>query len=445
MYSSLIRLTYSGVLAGSWLAVTACGDDESGADTATTSQATTSAGQSTGSETGPTNPPGTTGSGEGDSSTGGDSLQALQTDLEALRAESGVVGMSVGLVLGDEVAWTGGFGTLERGSDRAVRSDTPFQMGSVSKTFIATALVRAVELGLVDLDAPLDVPFTVDNPFADGETITLRQLSMHTSTIRDAEAYGCAYLLEAGDAYLDPEIDSACPTPPLRELGSYLEAYLDPGGALYSEAHYAADRASQPGAVHEYSNVASALAGYALGHATQSAEGIGFEAFCQREVFDPLGMTSTAWHRQDLAAPEAAARGHMVFDGEPIVVPRFVLSTYPDGGLWSSADDLSRYLAAIVAGGGEYDGVRILEESSVEAMLDFQAIGGPFDGQGVFWYDLDGFVGHTGGDPGVSTAIGYLPQQQWGIVLLFNDSSDAADDLQEAVFARVLDYVSTAP
>ena len=194
-------------------------------------------------ETTGTEPTETESSGGGESSTGEPDTPdyaALEAELETILEESGAPGMAVGLIQGDTVAWTGGFGTRNLDTGEPVTTDTAFRLGSISKTFVGVAMVRAQEMGVIDLDDAVDVPFTVDNPHIEGETITYRSLAHHTSGIVDTLWYECAYTSEDGTAYALPEEQAFCPEMPRPDLEDYLTAYLDPAGEMYTEDNYAA-------------------------------------------------------------------------------------------------------------------------------------------------------------------------------------------------------------
>ncbi len=364
----------------------------------------------------------------------GPGFEGLEGQLDALREEAGAPGMAVALVQGDEVVWTGGFGTRDMASGEPVTTDTPFRLGSISKTFVGVAMMRAQELGVVDLGDAIDVPFTVDNPHLDGESITYRDLAHHMSGIVDTLWYECAYTTEDGSAYAAPQDQAYCPEAPMPGLDEFLGAYLDPEGSMYTNANYASGADGEPGTTYEYSNVGAGLASAALSHATEDALGQDFIAFSNAEVFGPLGLEHTRWMRDELPEPDAAAVPHIYEDGF-VPVPRYNLSTFADGALYSSVDDLAHYLAAIVPGrGGD-----VLEPASADALIDFVDVddGDVVNGQGIFWERYLGLIGHTGADPGVATAIGYDPDAELGYVILLNSTGPGTDTLMLQVMGTL--------
>ena len=93
-----------------------------------------------------------------------------------------IPGLALGIVEGDRVAYTRGFGTADE-SGAAVTPQTPFIIGSVSKSVTALAVMQLVEAGKIELDAPVQryLPwFRVGNDEASAK-ITVRHLLNHTS------------------------------------------------------------------------------------------------------------------------------------------------------------------------------------------------------------------------------------------------------------------------
>src|SRR4051812_44014459 len=108
--------------------------------------------------------------------------QSLQSRLDELAAERGLVGASVAVLVGDDlVAAATGVANLRTGAP--VRPETIFQIGSITKTFTATLVLQLVDGGLVTLDEPVRT-YLPDLRLADPgalDRITIRHLLSHTS------------------------------------------------------------------------------------------------------------------------------------------------------------------------------------------------------------------------------------------------------------------------
>ena len=94
------------------------------------------------------------------------------------------------------------------------------------------------------------------------------------------------------------------------------------------------------------------------------------------------------------------------------MVPLYAFSSYPDGGLISSVEDLSRYLMEMMRG---YKGEsKLLRRESFQTMMSGTA------NYGIFWYLREDTIGHEGGDPGIRTSMFFNPSTDVGFVVFTN-------------------------
>ncbi len=187
--------------------------------------------------------------------------------------------------------------------------------------------------------------------------------------------------------------------------------------------------------MREYCNIGAALAGFIV----ERAVGESLPAYTRRHVFVPLGMTNTGWARAE-SAPGTHSTLFVAQDGDPIPIQPYEITTYPDGGVHTSVDDLSRFFLAMLSGGA-YEGARILDAPAVAEMTRFQFTDAnrpqnfpAEDGNsGLFWRTkFNGSrVGHGGNDPGLSTEMLADLTGDVGVVL-FLSTSLAGDDRRAA-------------
>ena len=321
-------------------------------------------------------------------------LADLDAQLTASLDAAWVPGAQAALVKDGAVVWAGDYGERDASTGESVTPDTSFALASVSKTVTAVALLQAYETGAFELDDPIApfLSFTVEHPRSD-TAITFRHLLTHTSGIRDDWS-----VLDEGYA----------PGDPVEPLADFLERVLDPEGADYSPSR--SFTTWGPGEGFTYSNVGAALAG----HMVEAVTGTDFAQWCDERIFEPLGMAHTSWK---LAGLDEAlvAHPHLCY-ATCRSLEHYGYPDYPDGLLRSSAVDMGRFMAAVTRG-GELDGVRLLEEATVEEILRVQAP----SGQGLIWYEqplgADIFIGHNGGDMGVSTEMFFRRDDGTGFVL----------------------------
>lgn len=259
-------------------------------------------------------------------------MDRLVSEIEAVLEREAIPGAAVVVISGGRAAMVRGFGTDGRG--RPVTTRTGFRLGSMSKAFTALAVMRLVDKGSLDLDAPVRrrLPeFRLADPTA-ADAITLRHLLTHTSGI-PARA-------------------------PRASAGASLAGHV---AALSSVRPVAA-----PGKQHVYASpnylVAARLA--------EAVAGRPFEEILAAEVFRPLGIG----HSRD-AQESRLARGHRYWGVWPVPSG---LATEPGrlatAGVIASAEDMAAFLL-FQLGDGRRAGQRLVSAASMELMHRGQARG----------------------------------------------------------------------
>lgn len=346
----------------------------------------------------------------------------LEQQLELARNELQIPGMSVAIVHDGEIVFEQGFGEAIIGSGVSVTEHTPFNIGSISKAVLGTAIAQKVEQNELNLDRPLstfNLPFSVGHPNAT-TPITLRHLVTHTSGIADTLAYNCNYYIHGTELSLYAAFGAEhCPQEAIVDPTLFYQAYFSEEGGINSELPYVA---TESGQFHSYSNVGAGLAAYAI----EQYLSIDFAEDMKSSIFQPLGMVNTSWKHTDLIETRPKATQYtLTQDNEAIEIPEYSYPTFYDGDLNSSVHDLARLMLALSAG-GVIDGNRILNSETVSAMFSNQTGLSDFrsEKQGLFWFLNGAFIGHTGGDPGTSATMQYNPTTKTGFVFMMNIEDD---------------------
>lgn len=177
---------------------------------------------------------------------------ALGPEIERVLAEARGPGMACGIVRPGQVRWSKGLGLADVEHQRPMLADTLINVGSVSKTVTATAVMQLWEqnrFGLQD-DVGKHLPFALRNPHFPEVPITFEQLLTHRSSIKDNwPIYDRTYV--CGDSPV--------------ALGDWLKGYFTPGGAYWDEDNW---HQWPPGTVNPpaeprcYSNVGFGVLGY---------------------------------------------------------------------------------------------------------------------------------------------------------------------------------------
>lgn len=353
----------------------------------------------------------------------------LDDFIEAERRSLRIPGLAACIVESGRVAWSKGYGWADIAGRVPMDPDHTVQnIGSISKTVVATAAMQLWETGAYQLDDDVNdrLPFAARNPSHQDTPITYRMLLTHRSGIADGPAYGSSYA--CGD-----------PAPPLED---WLRGYLEPGGGSYDEQ--ANFRPWRPGARSEYSNVGFGLLGYLV----ELISGQPLPNYTEEHIFGPLGMERTGWLLSDVevaahAVPYAPVedgvppgeeleayrkfgllaggtqRDPVVGDFQPLCLYSF--PNYPDGALRTSVNQLARFLLAY-ADEGIFGTARILAADTVRLMLTPQAATTPHLGLCWATEQRDGqrHWGHNGADPGIRTSMSFRPSDGVGTIVFVN-------------------------
>jgi CubicO group peptidase (beta-lactamase class C family) len=316
------------------------------------------------------------------SSTSSD-LAKIDSFIRAQLDESRMPGLALGIVQGDQIVHLQGFGKAD-GSGRAVTPQTPFLIGSNSKSFTALAVMQLVEAGSMRLDAPVHnyLPwFRVADPSASA-VITIRQLLNQTSGL--STYTGRSALVGSETETLEQAV---------RNLRT--EALVSPAGTSYN-----------------YSNANYMVLGLLLQTISQEPYG----DYIEQHIFRPLEM-SHSFTSQDQARRADLATGYRYWFGWPVAFDAPDLAAaLPAGGLISTAEDMTHYLAMYL-GGGMYNGRTLLSAAGIAQMER-----PPAQTAGTY-YGMGWATGTVGGVNVIWHSGVLVPHGGWGIIVLENVNS----------------------
>lgn len=354
----------------------------------------------------------------------------LERFIESVMIEHRAPGLSAALVKEDQLIWSKGFGIADRAQGIAMTADKIQNIGSISKTVTATAVMQLWEQDAFQLDDDVNayLSYAVRNPLFPDEPITFRQLLAHRSSITDGSAYGASY---------------ACGDPAV-SLADWIEGYFSPDGAYYNADEnfltWKPGTIDPPTPPRAYSNVAYGL----LGVLVERIAEVPFKEYCRDHIFNPLGMHNTGWHLAEVNTENHAVPYSYLSDDferdpdeslasmlpgkdvtEDMLVPGNYLPhclysfyNYPDGLVRTSVNDFSRYLRTYM-NGGTFEGYQLLKAETIDLMLSKTH----FE-RGLCWgtyrFGEDEFWGHSGGDPGVATLMAFQKTEKIGLILFFN-------------------------
>lgn len=299
--------------------------------------------------------------------------QDIYKYIENQMEQYNIPSLSLGIVKNGTTVFLKGFGNANSSVQR-VTPQTPFIIGSVSKSFTALAVMQLAELGRINLDDGVDkyLPWFVAEYQGKSQVITVRQLLHHTSGIKP---------------FYDGMVDSNVTIEQLVR------------GELNST-----ELNTVPGTCSDYSNANYII----LGEIIQRVSGQSYEDYITEKIFKPLEMKHSYLSKTS-AVKDGLATGHQKWFGFPVEsdVPYFKYSL-PEGQIISCAEDMLHYISALL-NKGVYNNIRILSEEGVKELFNTEVqeeyvpsgIKGTASYYGFGWriiYDNDkiSMIQHTG-------------------------------------------------
>ncbi len=320
-------------------------------------------------------------------------LTALITHIDQLRERKRIAGAGLLLVEGGKTTFIDGLGTLAHGSRQAVTPETLLRIGSITKSFTALGLLKLTEEKTISLDAPLRqwIPSELfHNPWADSNPVTLAQLLEHSAGFSDISK-----------AEFDDNDGER-----VRLLANL---------SRYKEQHRVQWR---PGYYHSYSNLGAALAGLAIENISRQS----YEAFMEKNIFEPLGMRNAGF----FLSPEDRTELATGYDSDGVTpIPYWHMVYRPFGGINLTLRDMQPFLLMLL-NRGVHNGEQWMSPALIERMETPQTTMAARSGLG-YGYGAGSyqwlrrgvvFHGHGGDADGYLSRYAYTRQNDSGYFLV---------------------------
>jgi CubicO group peptidase (beta-lactamase class C family) len=343
-------------------------------------------------------------------------LEELQRAIKTELDKNHLPGAGVALVARGDLLWCGGFGQADIASKKPITCDTEFRVGSISKTFVALALLKLQEEGKINLEARVrdvapEVP--VQNPWESTHPVRIVNLLEHTAGFDDMET---AEVYNLRDPYDYPLLE-------------VFKRFQEPQIARWP-----------PDTRMSYSNPGYGVAGYLI----EKISGRPFDKYIHDTFLQPLGMTNADYRFTD-ANKALLAAGYDGKTPNPVGYPYIYLR--PAGDLKASPGELAKLVQFLLRRGiaGQ---MRLLALESILGMETPRTTSasrhGLRLGYGLANYtDVAGGVvthGHDGGIDGFLSSYRYMPEQDWGYVVLLN--STGSDEALENINRLAIEFLS---
>lgn len=370
----------------------------------------------------------------------GDRLATFEAYVATALADAGIPGAAIAVVQDGEVAFAQGFGVRELGRPAPVTADTMLRIGSVTKSFSSLLTATLVDAGRLTWETPL-VDLLPDFAVADPALTPLL-------TVRDAFC--------------------ACSGLPRRDFEFIFRANeLTPELMIAEMAQLSLT--APYGEKYQYSNQMVGAGGFAAAVADGGSPADLSRAYLialRERVLNPIGMPRTTdvlgevVAGNDYAAPHGADVWGALHPMPLLEDDTWLVSVAPSGALWSSANEMARYVQTELSGGISPDGVRVVSEENLEhtwqpgialhippqappviaAFAGHYGLGwvvGAYGGQRAIW--------HSGGTLGFTSLVTFLPEANLGVVVLTNGQAGTAGPTTYAVTFRLLELLFDQP
>ena len=312
---------------------------------------------------------------------------------------------SIALVADRKIVFAQGLGVAKKATgelvDQMATADTVYRVGSISKLFTDLAVMQLVEQGKLDLDVDVKTYLPDFHPKTRySKPITLRQLMSHRSGLVRETPIG---------NYFDPNEPTVAET----------TLSLNQTQLVY-----------EPETRTKYSNAGITVVGRVL----EKVTGQPFDDVIAMAILKPLKMDQSSFSFNEKVRPALAEATMWTYDGRTFAAPNFKLGIAPAGNLYSTVNDLSKFMLAIFNQGKGEEG-DILSSTLLGQMLEPQ-----FDKNGYgIGFHLSEFEGHRviehgGAVYGFSTQWIALPDKKIGVI------AASSKDITDGVVKRICHY-----
>jgi CubicO group peptidase (beta-lactamase class C family) len=304
-----------------------------------------------------------------------------------------IPGLAVAIVKGDRVFYSKGFGRSD--GRHQITADTPFIIGSLSKSLTATAVLQLVEAGKIDLQASVQqyLPWFHLNS-TESNSIKIADLLHHTSGLS----------IQTDMEFLDLSVHASPDT-----LKNYVRRLT------------LAKPKSPAGYEFNYANANYAI----LGLVIQQVAKMPYEKYIESHIFQPLEMHhSFTSQSQALQSLPPLSIGHRFWLDQPVATTLpFDQQNLPAGYLISSAQDIAHYLI-MQLNDGRYQDKTLISPTSLEQLHKPAVLAWGSATYAMGWVNdrvNDLAIDYHGGElANFSANATLIPSQRWGIVILTN-------------------------
>ena len=340
-----------------------------------------------------------------------EALRVVEVWLDSVQAYQHIPAITAGVVVGDDMIWSKGFGTIDASHKVPATPQTIYSICSISKLFTSISVMQLYEAGKVRLDDPITtyLPWATIQPAADSGPITLRGLLTHSSGLPRESDF---------PYWTGPDF----PFPTHEEI----KAKIGTQSALYPAERY-----------FQYSNLGLTL----VGETVEAVSGKPYAEYAKANLLGPLGLNDTrTFMPMDLYGTRlAVGYGALKRDGtRDLVKPFNTRGVTPAAGYTSTVEDLGKFASwqfRLLRTGQ----TNVLQAPTLREMQRVQFMDPDWKtswglGFAVLHKDDHTYVGHGGSCPGYHTILLMRNDDQTAVTVMDN-GSEGPSAFAEAVFA----------
>lgn len=328
----------------------------------------------------------------------------IDSYLQALVEREHIPGLTVAATRNDSIVYVGAFGFRNVETKEPMKPSNNFHWASVSKTFVATAILQLVEEQKLKLDDSLitHVPYFKHHG-EDYKSITIRQMLNHTSGIGDVEDY----------EWDKPQNDDAAPERYVRSLENDSLVFA-------------------PGTNWRYSNTAFDI----LAVVIANVSGMPFETYVRENIFSLLAMEHSSFIYLEI--PDSLRVSGHVWAAGPIASKVYPYNKIhaPSSTLNSNVLEMTHYAMANLHH-GVYGDNQILSDSSYHLLWTNSVYLKDKPAVGVGWFlnEYKGLkiVSHSGGDTGFRSFLLLVPDKNISVMVACNYELAQTGDIAHGV------------
>ena len=357
---------------------------------------------------------------------GFEKIESLENRIQELMKESDAIGVSVIAVNNNKVCYQKTFRFNPDYNDTTkrnpIRRKDVFRIASISKTFVATAIMQLVEKGQINLDDDINnhLSFRVRNPRYSEVPITVRMLLNHHSSITD---YQYGKYKNRLDMFKQDDV---------QDIEPFFEEY-------------------KPGVKYKYSNYGYNLLGAIIENVTQTR----FDAYIEKNILKPLRIKGSynvskidskrfVWaydYDQQRKKYKKSPNMYKSFENEmnDYILGESTAVFSPCGGMKLSVPDLAKYMLMHM-NYGKNKRTRILTKESEELLWKISSnkygLGFMHSNFNIKNVDL---IGHQGGAYGIHSTMFFNPEEKYGFIVICN-GCNSGHTLDAQILRELYDY-----